>query len=346
MKICVLNASNPNTISLESDIHVDYRDGRQSCFLGDKRVKQCTSWHSWPYALESEFFVYGKDKWQDCFKYDGVVLLVNRDIESLIPLVKKLKLMKKKVAISFHEGAQDLLGGSGVPGEDVVRRWVGLSEMVKECDFYINIFGQLNEFYQGWFGKDKVKFVNHGAPFDWNHGYYKTFEQKKYDILCGTRTFNQRLSRNTLIQLGIMNGLAEEKGYNVHFLSEDGNVKPLLDKIGMNNIQVHQGPLKWEEWLEFLSQFKVVTHFDSSLNLSQIVFDAIMVGTICVGSTGWNNAGCYNTGDYSDSRINSEKILFNLNAKEPWKDMMVFNFKKQRHPDQIKIDLLKVFNAL
>src|SRR5690348_5486699 len=109
MKICVINCSNPLNVSIEHDVYTDFRNGRASCFDGDKCIKQCRSWHFWPYCLESEFFVYGKEGWQGVFNYDAIIILVNRDMQAVLPLVKKLKLMKKKVAISFHEGVGDLI---------------------------------------------------------------------------------------------------------------------------------------------------------------------------------------------------------------------------------------------
>lgn len=289
MKICVLNASNPNTNQLESDEYVDYRQGRASCFNGQERVKQCTSWHSWAYALETEFFVYNKDKWQGCLQYDAVIVLVNRDIPAVMPLIKKLKLMKKKVAVAFHEGVQDLITGSGLQNENLANRWVALADLVKEADFYVNLFGQMQPFFEGWFGKNKVKYCSHGAPVDWNHGFVIPWDERPYDILVGTRTFGQRLSRNTLVTLGTLNGFAKQTGKSVHFLSEDGDVAPLLKRIGMDSITAHQGPLAWVDWLKFLAQFRVVAHFDQSMNLGQICYDAAMVDVVSVGSTTWNN---------------------------------------------------------
>lgn len=342
MKICILNASNPNTVQLESDIYIDYRSGRKDCFVANERIKQCSSWNSWGYALETEFFVYMKDKWQGCFQYDAVIILVNRDMPTLIPLIKKLKLMKKKVAISFHEGGADLIGGSGIPGENLGTRWIGLTDLVKEADCYLNLFGQLHPFFEGWFGKEKVKLVHHSTPLDWIHSLTIPFKERPYDILIGTRTFNQRLPRNTFVALGALNGLAAELGVNVHYLSEDGDVGPLLSRCGLSSIQVHQGPLSWNEWMKFLAQFRLIVHFDQSLNLAQICYDAVLVDVTPVGSTCFNNMLC-GTSDSGDLRTWSEMIRKRLTVPEMYHGGYVDAFKDIIHPNAVKQELLGLF---
>lgn len=287
MKICILNASNPaTTLDLEYDSYTDFRMGRASCFEEDRCIKVCRSWHNWAYALETEFFVYNKPGWQGCYAYDAIVILVNRHIEEVLPIVKKLKLMKKKVAVSFHEGVGDFLAGSGMPGENVFNRWVGLYDLVKEADFYLNIFGQMQCFFEGWFGKEKVRYCSHGAPTDWVaiKKHQIPYNERRYDILIGTRTFNQRLTRNTLIALGVANKFANE-GKRVLYLSEDKNMHFLLERIGLNKIEHKQGPLQYEEWLKLIADCRVVAHHDSSLNLGQIVADCALMNVQCVGSS-------------------------------------------------------------
>lgn len=344
MTIAVLNASNPGpSLLLEADTYVDYRSGRSSCFDGSKRLKQCSSWHSWAYAIESEFFVYGTPGWEGVYKYNNIVLLVNRDIELLFPLVRKLKLMKKKIGVSYHEGVQDLITGSGISGENLAKKWTFLYQLVKECDFYINIFGQMTDFFTGWFGQEKVKNVSHGAPIDWNHGFTKPISERKYDILVGTRTFNQRLSRNTFITLGVVNKFAKA-GNSVHFLSEDGDVEPLLKNIGFENIQIHKGPLQWTDWLEFLSNFKLLVHHDNSSNLGQVCYDCAMVDVLPVGSTTYNNM-LIGTEDNANTCCLSSSVqdllISDFDRKYFFENLEMF--KKQIHPNKVKEDLLEVF---
>lgn len=351
MKICVLNASNPrSTLHLEADEYVDFRQGRALCFDGENNVKQCRSWHSWAYALESEFFVYNKDKWQGCYQYDGVVVLVNRDISDVMPLIKKLKLMKKKVAVSFHEGVQDLLGGSGLNERpaDLTNRWIHLADLVKEADFYVNLFGQMQPFFEGWFGPDKVRYCSHGAPVDWNHGFAIEWDKRPYDILVGTRTLNQRLSRNTLVTLGTLNGLAKQQHLRVNYLSEDGDVSSLLKRIGIDAIEVKQGPLGWTDWLKFLAQHRVICHFDQSMNLGQICYDAAMVDVMPIGSTTWNNIEI-GTGD-EGNLTNWEFLLgcvLDGDRVNPVYEVAMWShlsdFKNKINPDAVKKNLLEIF---
>lgn len=340
MTIAVINASNPgSTLALESDVYIDYRMGRSSCFEGSERLKQCSSWHSWPYAMETEFFVYNKAGWEGIYKYDNVIVLVNRDIELVFPLIQKLKLMRKKVAVSFHEGVQDLITGSGIQGENLGRRWVFLYQLVQMADFYINLFGQMTAFFEGWFGADKVKYCSHGAPIDWNHGFIKPPTERKHEILVGTRTFNQRLSRNTLITLGVLNGFANKFNTDIHFLSEDGDVAPLLQTMGMGKIKVHKGPLGWTEWLKFLSNFKLLVHHDNSSNLGQVCYDCAMVDVLPIGST-THNSMWIGTDDEGSAEILAEKIH---NYYSFGLDSVFAEFKKVIHPDETKKKLIEVF---
>jgi hypothetical protein len=356
MKICMLNASNPGeTLRYETDEYVDLRCGPDSdeVFKDGKVLKQFNSWHAWPADLNSEFFVYGKSNWQNCYKYgwDGVIILVNRDIHSLVPLVRKLKAMKKKVAISFHEGVQDLITSSGMPGEIPYQRWVGLYDLVKEADYYFNIFDQFQSFFEGWFGKDKVKFVPHVALNNTGlsehlDGFIQPLKDRPYDVLIGTRTFGQRLNRASLVSLATLNGLANEHGFSVHYLSEDGDVGPLLKRMGLEKIVTHVGPLSWIDWLKFLGQYRVVAHFDNSFNLGQICFDAMRVSTIPVGGVTSNNI-LLKTEDGGDSNVFKQKVYDNVTRArngEAWENL---HLGKERFGNLIaRSYILEAFGAI
>src|SRR5690242_13839568 len=107
MKICVINCSKDPKDEL--DRYVDLRE-RTSCFDDQGRIiKKCQSFHSMAYCLSTEFFVYGFPGWEGVFKYDGIIVLVERNIKNVIPLLVKLKVMRKKVCLMFHEGIQSFL---------------------------------------------------------------------------------------------------------------------------------------------------------------------------------------------------------------------------------------------
>ena len=330
-KICILNCSNPDpkNIGLESDEYVDLRE-RSSCFKDGLVAKQCRSWHSWAYALETEFFVYNKKFWPKALSYDNVVILVNRDIHLVLPIVKKLKSQGKKVAISYHEGVQDLLSTPG-------KKWVDLFELVKISDFYINIFGQYEDMFVGLF-PGKSKFVNHTAPFD-KLDRRVPFSKKTKNILVSTRTFNQALSRNTLATLSAMNRGYEFLG-DVDFVVEDaGDIRELLSRLGMEKINVIQGPFEYNKWLDFISDYKWAVNHDLSMNLGQVSLDCMMVGTIPIGGTTWFNIemGSSDKGD-----------LRNLINILEWRDVdyhleEMETLKRKIHPDVIKEELEKIF---
>lgn len=339
--ICVLNASNPNDISLESDEYVDLRD-RKSCFQDGKVIKHCRSFHSWAYSLETEFFVYNKPGWQGCFKYDAVIVLVHRDIGSVLPLVKKLRLMGKKVAITYHEGTQNLL-------HEHPSAWIELQKVVYEAGGYLNFIGQYREFWEGMFQNAIVGGANHTNPFD-NAHLIDLPKERNRNILIGTRTFSQRLSRNTLITLASLSGWQRNfPDVTIDFICEDnGDIQRLLDKMGFDNVTLHKGPLEYNDWLKFISNYRAVIHHDSSGNLSQIALDCMLVGNVCLGSTGHVNGDTFTT----DGQQVSILLTMTRNHAIPvWRNDIVLErqqkmIKTSYWPDNIKNDIHRFFGMM
>lgn len=332
--ICILNASNPKQLHLESDEYVDLRD-RKSCFKDGKIVKHCRSWHSWAYSLETEFFIYNKQGWPGVFKYDNVIILVNRDIQEIIPLIKKLKGMNKKVALAYHEGVQDLLYDP--------MKLIPLQEAVHEAGVFINFLGQYGDFFKGLFPKAKVIQVNHTNPYDWEYPNIKSWDERTGDILIGTRTLNNHLSRNTLVSIATLSTWQRiNKSRKVDWICEDkGDIQGYLDKLGFDNINLHRGPLEYNDWLDFISNYKYIVHMDTSQNLGQISLDALMVDAIAVGGSTWINFISRTDTSYPTN-------LFSLVVKdthklrlEHGKDFEI-NFRELK-PDYIKKKLIEVF---
>src|SRR5690606_169005 len=102
-KVAILNICNPINVSIEYDDYVDYRSGFSSYFNSGNIVKKINSWHSITAAFESEFFVYNKQNWAKIFNYKNVLILINRDLYKVKPVIKMLKSKGCKCVVAYHE---------------------------------------------------------------------------------------------------------------------------------------------------------------------------------------------------------------------------------------------------
>ena len=283
--IAVLNACNPVEVNKESDVYVNYQEGE--FFSGEKMEKKCVSWHSIPAAFKTEFYVYNKEGWQGIFKWDHVLVMVKDDVDQLIPLITKLKMMKKTVGIAFHENGNYFSTKASASLE-----WLQqMKSLVEMSDYFWNLNVPLEEFFQSIFDVP-VFSCWHAFPHDWDHG-FTVPEENREGIIVGTRTLNQSLKRNTLYALGIADKVAAENNTFSTFFCEDRLdlkfIQNYLKELGLENTRVIPGPLPYESWLKLIATHKVLFQMDNSDTLGQIVGDAAMVGVPSVGGTTVNS---------------------------------------------------------
>lgn len=337
MNIAILNASNPKRIDLEADEYLDLRD-RESCFDGDQIINQCRSWHSWAYSLETEFFVYKKQGWPGIYKYKNIIMLVNRDIDEVIPLVDKLKKSGKNVAIAYHEGVEDLLYDPN--------KIINLKKLVDQAGKFINFIGQYEEFFRSLFSSSSIYHVDHTNPFDWFPSYKTKWQDKPRDILIGTRTLNNHLSRNTLVPIVLASQYKRENPeLKIDWICEQPVpiVKDYLNKIGVDNITIFQGPFEYNRWLKFINNYKYIIHHDLSMNLGQISLDALMVDSVPCGGTTWINQ-MLETDDEGRSSYILEEPKYGVEGTDKGYIDLVYDLKKYiLHPNRIKENLIEVF---
>lgn len=286
MSFCVLNASFPVFIEKELDNYVDYRQGIDSCFSGDKIIKKCVSWHSLSVAHETEFFVYKKQGWEGCLKYDSVLVLVRDDINHVEPLIKKLKLMKKKVSLGFHENASHFLQLS----QDL--NWLGtFKKLLDSVDYYWNANNSLTSLFSE-LSKTKVLTTSHAVPHDFCNKFKVKTENRK-GIIVGTRTFSQWIPRNTLVSLASASYLSKKYGEPVTYVSGDNiprdHLQAHLKDLGFCNINVIEGGMSYEDWLKTIAKHKCLIHADCSETLGQVVADSCSVGVPAYGGSSYNN---------------------------------------------------------
>lgn len=281
MSICIVNYSNPLNVETEYDHYVDYKDG--IFYNAEKILKKCWSWHSLAASLQTEFCVVGKSNFEKCYKYDTIILLIHRDLEITNTFVDKLKLMKKKILVSFHENVDELVNLSSM-NLTWLKQFVILCN---KCDVFLNMNSSFDPFFEALL-KIPIERIHHAVPYEWSNKLIKPFETRE-GILIGTRTFNQRLRRNTLVSLSLCNKVAQKKNTFATLLTEDGIYENYFKEIGMDNIKVEQGPLNYVKWLELISKHKLMIHFDTSNTLGQVAADAAQVGVVCLGGNSENN---------------------------------------------------------
>lgn len=318
MSICVLNASFPVDVSKELDVYVDYRQGLSSCFDGQKMLKKVISWHSISVAMETEFFVYKKDGWQNCLKYDKIIVLVREDLEHIKPLISKLKLMKKKVILGFHENTSHFL----LFCQDI--NWLkSFKELLDLSDYYWNSNLSLDKFISS-ISNIKIYNGTHGVP----HEIYSNLSvpiNERRDIIVGSRTISQWLPRNTFVALAAANNIANKFNCGVTYISADQIPKDVIDSfflsLGFKNVNVIEGSMNYDEWLKTIARHKLLIHADQSDTLGQVVADACCVGVPAYGGNSFNN-----------QIAGTNSFIFNLEEK-PIQDLLTnfsdcwFNFE-------------------
>lgn len=279
-KFCVLNSSFPVRTEIELDDYVDFRQGLDSCFNGEKMVKKCISWHSLAAAYESEFFVYKKQGWEGCLKYDNILVLIREDLEHIEPLIKKLKLMKKKVGIGWHESGFQLANTF----QDL-NFTIKFKEICNMADYYWNINHSLEDFFNCIL--DVPVFTSFQAyPYDWAKQFIVSKDDRK-GIILGTRTLSQFTNRYTMFAIGMANKIAKEKNTFVTYLNCDNIKNELLqdffNKMGFDNVKIQKGPLEYHEWLKLIAKHEILFHCDNNQTAGQVVLDAGMVDVASVG---------------------------------------------------------------
>lgn len=287
MKLCLINASNPVNTQIEWDEYVDYREGYEACFDGKKILKKCRSWHSIPALFNGEFFVYNKPNWQGVFKYDVVIVLVNRDLEYVKPLISKLKTQKKKVFVGFHENGADFM----IQSMDL--RWLlELQSLVSSSDGYINVIPQFHDMMSQIFKGKKVVDLYHPAPFGiWDTSHLTTDQRDREGVMIATRTLNQRIPRNTINSLFLAQKLADHFDTFFTYVNEDPDYFINdLKRLGLDRMRVVQGAQSYEDWLKLLGSHKFVFHMDTSFTLGQVVSDAALVNNMVFGGNADNNS--------------------------------------------------------
>lgn len=340
--ICVINASNPIHTQIEWDEYVDYQDGVLKLFENKMPAKMFRSWHSLSACLETEFFVLNKPKWEGVYKYKGVILLVNRDLHAVIPLIKKLKMMGKKIAVGFHENLADFhLQSMNVD-------WlIQFKELIEMSNAQWNVILQAEDHFKAFHNKPIIS-SGMAIPFtEWKHEIFTPINERK-GIVIGTRTLNQRLPRNTWISLFCAHNIAKKNGTFVSYLNEDPiDMQNVLDKLGLTTIKVFKGPLpSYEDWLKFISTHKVLFHADEVHTLGQVITDAVLVDVPFYGGNTDNNLiSNTNTTTLIDQHKQLQDIYNNSTNKQYLEEIFT-PLKKQFSFDSVKNHIVEKMSEI
>lgn len=293
MKICLINASQPQNGN--NDSYVDFRN--YSSFEDAK----WRSWHSIPCALKTEFFAYNGHNFHECYKYDAFIVLFNNNPELLLPLIKKLKLMGKKVAVGYHESFDDLMLRCSSDFE-----WIdNARKLVSESDFYLNVCPSFNRDIELLFNKKSI-FTYHAAPFG-KYDHLKKNTKQRSGVLITTRSFSQNLRRNTLWSLVQADDYCFRNNTSFTFVCEDKIAK--LPEF--KTMAVIPGPLNYNSWIELISNHKFVYGADEAKTLGQVNLDAALVGVPGFGGNSENN-----------KLTNSCKDIFSVDYNSDYEDQI------------------------
>lgn len=333
---CVLNASFPLDVNKELDEYVDFRQGLDSCFEGEKMVKKTISWHSLAAAHDSEFFVYKKSGWEGCLKYDNVLVLVREHFDHVVPLIKKLKMMKKKVGIAYHENAFQFANES-----QNLNHVLQFKSLCNEADYYWNINDSISEFLKSILNIPILTSV-HAYPYEWA-SQFKSDQSSRDGIILGSRTLGQFLNRYTLYTIGIANKFCKENNTFATYVNcdnvENKFIQDFFDKAGFDKINIIKGPLEYADWLRLISKHKVLFHSDNSETLGQPVADAISVDVpACGGNTTFERF--YESGTNLKNASVKLKTYFNI---PNFKQEEFKHFKQRTSYSFIKDEMEKFF---
>lgn len=264
MKICVIDASNPNG---PNDYYYNFKN------YDTHHDGKWRSYHSYAACLGTEFFPY--EMVNKAYKYDGFIVLVDKNFDLLNGLVSKLKMTGKKVFVGYHESAHLT---------DNIRNFFDLKDLkrlVSMSDGYWNLNEGTHKFFEGLFDC-RVVGVPTAVPFDkWDISSMKLSRTDREGIIIGTRTVDQsRLKRNTVMAVSVAIKAAKEHDTFVTYMSEDDpKVDCFLKEMFGQRLRIirRKKDSRYIDWLWLISRHKTLFQMDSSRSHGQVVSDAVLV---------------------------------------------------------------------
>lgn len=276
MKICIVDASNPKIPSGNEK----YRNFENYSSYEDGNWR---SYKSYAAALGTEFFAYNGEKFENVYKYDGILLLTDTHFSDLVPFVRKLRMMNKKVLIAYHESMHiaDNLPAHGL------NNFFQLKELISIANGYWNLNTPNGDYFFEVAFDTNVFGVPTGAPYRlWNLDDLRLPASQREGIVVLTRTIDQsRLKRNSLVAIGTALKVAEEVDTFVSYTNEDPPfVGEFLKELYKNKpLRIFDRQEKYIDWLKFISKHKIAFQLDNSYSHGQTITDCALVNVPCLG---------------------------------------------------------------
>lgn len=332
---CVVDASNP---SQPNDYYYNFKDFK------DWSGGRWRSWHSFATIFESEFIPFEEN--QKCLNYDWVLVLGNKDFKLLSGFIKKLKVLKKKVAFGLHEGFTAFYTMD--PEE-----WRSLKEIVNEVDFYWNLNPQAECIFEGMFPGKKIENIPSAYPFDkWSAAELKS--EKKEGILIATRTLQQHFhKRNSFFAIASALAATEFR-VPITYINEDGphiadKLKSFFKTDKLNIIPRNE---IYRYWLGLICQHEIVYQLDMSFTHGQVVCDALLMDTPIIGGNNDNQTHTIYAADYQtfDGTNNLLSSYFKYpKEKERMKTQAVYQkdlLEESIGFEMTKYNIMRAFNSI
>ena len=211
-----------------------------------------------------------------------VILLINNHVKRCLNKLILLKQHNLQVAVSLKEaGTQQFSERFSCP-----YRLRILKEILNRSDGVISPTRAMLPVFNSLTNKP-IQFIPTPYPIhsqEWNSLRNK---DSKEGIFIGTREL-KILSRNHLSTLVIVASYAKENNVKIGLINESGHkLKKLIKILDLSDNQVEiRSRLKYRDYLNFVSSFRVCFQLDESSVPGQVAGDCLLCGMPCVGGNG------------------------------------------------------------
>lgn len=207
----------------------------------------------------------------------AVLLLLRRDLKRALRLLPALQAQGKRVAVSLKESGSHQVAAL----LDDAGRLVLFRELCARADFCLSSTPDLVPFYLG-AGARRAEFVPTPYPVESPAWDFSRPPGERRGILIGTREFGVP-TRNHLAALLALRPLGEPLTV---FNPDGGKGRKKLAALGIETLQIVEGRLGYEAYLERMAMHRLVFQLDRSAVPGQVAGDALLCRVPCVGGDG------------------------------------------------------------
>ncbi len=209
--------------------------------------------------------------------FEQVLLLIRRDLGSVLKALRQLKKAGRTVAVSLKESGlfqfSELL--------EKPERIESFHQICAEADGAISSTPELVPVYQS-AGARRVAFIPTPYPVDDSRWDFSVPCKQREGIFIGTREF-EIPSRQHLAALMI----ARQSGEKITVVNVEGRAgRKRIAALSCERLQIVEGKLPYPDYLKLMARHRVVFQLDRSAVPGQVAGDALLTRTPCVGGNG------------------------------------------------------------